>query len=173
MDLFWAGKGEGALSWIPKALDAISGTDDGNLYQWNEDEPPTIVSGKVVDTIDGDTIDVEIDGKVERVRLIGVDTPETVDPDRPVGYFGPEASNYTKTRLLGKTITIEVGLNDRDVYDRLLGYVFIGSNMFNEELLRGGYGKIMIIAPNDKYENIFEAAEEVARENKLGVWGEE
>src|SRR5690606_1019584 len=108
---------------------------------------------EVVKVVDGDTIDVQIfpereDGlpaaipagaKIERVRLIGVDTPETVHPFKPIEQFGKEASNYTKSQLQGKTVRLEDDLSKRDKYGRILAYVWFEDRHFNAELIEKGY----------------------------------
>ncbi len=81
---------------------------------------------RVVRVVDGDTIEVRLDGRDEDVRLIGVDTPETVKPDTPVQCFGERASHFTKRRLTGKRVRLVFGVERRDVYGRLLAYVYLG-----------------------------------------------
>ncbi len=129
----------------------------------------------VVEVVDGDTIEVEIDGDVERVRLIGIDTPETKHPRKPVECYGPEASAFTATLLpVGTEILIERDLVGRDDYGRMLGYVHaIGTGLFvNREIVRRGYAVPLTIEPNSTYSRAFaEDAREAEREN-LGIWAE-
>ncbi len=100
---------------------------------------------KVARIIDGDTLDVDCpDGRFKRtrIRLLGVDTPETVKPDSPVEHFGPEASRFTKSATLGKTITLKLQrARTRDTYNRLLGYVILpdGKNL-NKQIIATGHG---------------------------------
>jgi len=93
---------------------------------------------QVTRVVDGDTIEVSIGGTLYRVRYIGIDTPETVAPDRPVGCYGPEASAANKALVEGKTVTLEKDVSDVDQYGRLLRYVYVGSTFVNAELVRQG-----------------------------------
>lgn len=122
--------------------------------------------------VDGDTIEISpaINGK-EDVRLIGVDTPETVDPGEPVQPFGPQASRFTKRQLEGKRVTLEFGQERVDQFDRLLAYVRLNNTIFNETLLRQGYAQLYTVAPNDKYEDSFRQAQQQARSADRGLWG--
>lgn len=123
--------------------------------------------------VDGDTIIVAIGNRRERVRLIGVDTPETVDPRRPVGCFGTEASNHTKSLLpAGMAVRLERDAEQRDRYGRLLAYVYRHNDglFVNEELLRDGYGQLLTIPPNVAHVDAFRDAQRVARESGAGLW---
>lgn len=126
----------------------------------------------VTKVVDGDTIDLE-GGKT--VRLIGIDTPETVDPRRPVGCFGKEASNKTKELLTSKTVILQKDISNIDKYNRFLRYVFLpledGTVLFvNDYLVRDGYAKVYTYPPDVKYDRQFRQAEKEARENKKGLW---
>ncbi len=127
----------------------------------------------VVKVIDGDTVDVSIDGKVERLRLIGIDTPETVDPRKPVQCFGVEASNKAKTTLTGKKVYLESDntQGERDKYDRLLGYVFLedGTN-FNLLMIKEGYAYEYTYDLPYKYQSEFKSAQKSAELEKKGLW---
>jgi micrococcal nuclease len=127
----------------------------------------------VTDVVDGDTIEVEpaIDGE-EEVRLIGVDTPETRDPEEEIEPYGPEASKYTSAKLDGEKIELEFDVEKRDQYGRILAYVYpVGKDMFNEDLLELGYAQVYTVSPNDKYEDRFEEAQEEAMDDDIGIWG--
>lgn len=128
----------------------------------------------VVKVVDGDTIIVDIDGAEERVRLIGVDTPESVHPDadRNVPY-GAIASDFTKEQLQGKRVTLEYDVQGRDRYGRILAYVYLDGKMFNKTLLEEGHAKVATYPPNVKYVDDFTAIQEQAIENKKGVWSYE
>ncbi len=120
--------------------------------------------------IDGDTIVVDINGKQERVRLIGVDTPETVHPEKPVEYFGKEASEFTKRMVEGKKVRLEYDWQDRDKYGRLLAYVYLTDGTFlNAEIIKQGYGFAYTRFPF-KYLEEFRGYEREARENGRGLW---
>lgn len=121
--------------------------------------------------VDGDTIVVEIEDKQEKVRLIGVDTPETVHPSKPVEYFGREASEFTKLMVEGKKVRLEYDWQKRDKYGRLLAYVYLEYGTFlNAEIIKQGYGFAYTKYPF-KYLEEFRQYEREARENKKGLWG--
>ena len=129
----------------------------------------------VVKVIDGDTVSVSIDGKVEVLRLIGIDTPETVDPRKPVECFGVEASNKAKSLLSGKKVSLEddVPQGERDKYGRLLRYVFLedGTN-FNFLMIKEGYAHEYTYNLPYKYQSEFKKAQKEAMESKAGLWGD-
>ncbi|MDS9470944.1 thermonuclease family protein [Sporosarcina pasteurii] len=134
---------------------------------------PSDVQGiktKVKRVIDGDTIIVKMDGKEERVRLILVDTPETKHPQMGVQPFGPEASAFTTEQLEGKVITLEVGVQERDRYGRVLAYVWIGDKLFNQTLLEKGLARVAVYPPNTKYLDEFKAAQNNAKKKAVGIW---
>lgn len=123
---------------------------------------------KVKRVIDGDTIELE---NGDRVRLIGIDTPETVHPSKDVEYYGKEASDFTKRMVEGKRVKIEFDVQERDKYGRLLAYVFLEDGIFlNAELLKQGYANISTYPPNVKYVEEFSRLEREARENAKGLW---
>nr|MDD3720266.1 thermonuclease family protein [Candidatus Gracilibacteria bacterium] len=129
---------------------------------------------KVESVIDGDTIVIRFkDGTKEKLRLIGVDTPETKHPIKKVEFFGKEASEFTKNNLLGKEVELELDIdNYRDKYGRLLGYIWVENNLFNKLLIEKGYGRAYLYFPF-KYSADFAKVEKEAKNNKLGVWGDE
>jgi micrococcal nuclease len=105
-------------------------------------------SATVTRVVDGDTIEISpAIGGIEDVRLIGVDTPETVDPSTPVQPYGPQASNFTKAQLEGKRVALEFDEVREDQYGRLLAYIHVGGQLFNETLLRQGYAQLYIVPP--------------------------
>jgi len=124
---------------------------------------------KVIRVIDGDTI--EIEGS-QKVRLIGINTPETVDPNRPVGCYGQEASNFTKSRLEGKNVELEKDVSETDKYSRLLRYVWLEGTLFNETLVREGYAQVSTYPPDVKYQEKFLAAQAEAQNGKKGLWND-
>lgn len=129
---------------------------------------------KVLDTIDGDTIKVLIDGEVETVRLLGVDTPETKDPRRGVQCYGKLASNYTKTLLMGQAVrlTSDPMEQNRDAFGRLLRYVYLeNGTSINEKLVKDGYAFAYEKFPTSRTEKL-KLLEKMARERGLGLWGE-
>ena len=126
---------------------------------------------RVTAVVDGDTIDVDWAGRRERVRLLGVDAPETVDPHRPVGCYGPEASAFTHRRLQGRTVRLSFDRRHRDRYGRLLAYVEIDSHRFNDELLTAGYARLLVIPPNGLHGRAMLTEELAARSAARGLWG--
>lgn len=130
---------------------------------------------KVQSVVDGDTIKIPMGTTVETVRLIGIDTPETVHPSKPVECFGREASNKTKEILTGKQVTIEkdTSQDERDKYGRLLAYIFLedGTNV-NKLLIAEGYAYEYTYNLPYKYQSEFKQAETDARTNKRGLWAD-
>jgi micrococcal nuclease len=126
---------------------------------------------RVTAVIDGDTLDVSLAGRPERVRLLGVDTPETVDPHESIGCFGPEAAAFTAARLTGRTVRLRFDRQLRDRYGRLLAYVEIDGRRFNDELLTGGYARLLVIPPNGRHGRGMLDDELAARGAQRGLWG--
>jgi micrococcal nuclease len=126
---------------------------------------------RVVGVVDGDTIEVIASGRRETVRLLGVDTPETVHPHRPVECFGPEASAFTRSRLLGRTARLTFDRVRRDPYGRLLAYLEMDGRRFNDVLLAGGYAALLVIPPNGAHGRTMLERELEARRAGRGLWG--
>ncbi len=128
---------------------------------------------QVIKVVDGDTIHVLLDNKEETVRLIGVDTPETVDPKKTVQCFGKEASDFTKSKLDGKKVFVQEDptQTNRDKYNRLLRYVFLadGTN-FNKSLVLEGYAHEYTYDVPYKYQTEFKQAQQEAMANNRGLW---
>ncbi len=153
----------------------------------------TVYKAKIERVVDGDTAIVSFlfdDGKKyqkERVRFLGVDTPETVHPNKPVQYYGKEASDFTKAQLTDKTVWLQTDVGVMDRYNRMLAYVWlkepsekdldnekaIRANMFNARLLLDGYAQVMTVQPNSRYSNLFVHFQREAREQSKGLWGKE
>jgi micrococcal nuclease len=130
---------------------------------------PTVAT--VVDTLDGDTIVVRTDARHETtIRLLGVDTPETHHPDKPVQCFGPEAAAHTRTRLLGQQVALTYDVERTDFYDRTLAFVSVDGERFNDELLRLGYARMLVIPPNGKHARSLLRALVEARNADRGLW---
>ena len=137
--------------------------------------PRTLVltEATLVHVIDGDTIDIFVDGRTERVRLIGMDSPETNGP--PICY-GQEASLHAQTLLgqPGSKLWLEKDLSETDSFGRLLRYIWLdppGTRMFNEEMVADGYARASTFPPDVKYVDLFLAAERTARAGQRGLWG--
>lgn len=123
---------------------------------------------KVARVIDGDTIEIE---GGQKVRYIGIDTPETVDPRQSVGCFGKEASSKNKELVEGKEIRLEKDVSETDKYERLLRYVYVDDLFVNDYLVRQGYATSYTYPPDIEYQEQFRQAEQEARENNRGLWG--
>ena len=130
-------------------------------------------SATVKRVVDGDTIEIAIGGKTERVRLIGVDTPETKHPTKGVECYGPEASAYTEQLLpTGTALRVERDIEARDKYGRLLLYVYTAdSNVFvNLDLVMNGYARPMVFEPNTAHKADFAQAATQAELRNVGLW---
>ena len=148
--------------------------DDGG-----SSEPSGPVSARVTHVVDGDTIDVDLpDGSDDTVRYIGIDTPETVKPDTPVQCGGPEAHALNERLVGGQTVTLRFDAERRDVYGRLLAYVYLpsarpgGHPLFvNAELVRRGLARTLTIPPNDSFAALFARLAARAGAAGRGLWG--
>lgn len=122
--------------------------------------------------VDGDTLVAkDKNNKKLKVRLIGIDTPETVKPDTPVQPYGKEASDYSKAQLTNKDVFLEYDEEQEDQYGRTLAYLWLDKNtMFNEQLVKNGLAREKYYAPNGKYRNVFEKAEQQAKNNNENIW---
>jgi micrococcal nuclease len=127
----------------------------------------------VIRVVDGDTVIARFhNGTVEKVRLLGVDTPEVVDPRKPVQCFGHAASDFTKSHLTGKRVSLELDTEQRDKYGRLLAYVILDGHRYNDELLERGYARFLVIPPNGSHARTMLREELAARAARRGLWGE-
>lgn len=126
------------------------------------------VVARVSKVVDGDTFELSTG---EKVRMIGIDTPETVDPRRAVGCFGKDASEKTKELILEKDVTIEKDVSETDRYRRLLRYVWVGDVFINEYLVKEGFALASSYPPDIKYQDRFRSAQKEAQDNKRGLWG--
>jgi micrococcal nuclease len=155
---------------VTVAVAALLGSIAGGW--WLGGAAPAAVSATVAHVIDGDTIIAAFrDGHTETVRVLGVDTPETVDPRKPVQCFGPEASAYAKSHLTGRPVRLEFDVERRDRYGRLLAYVFIDGHRYEDDLLRRGLARLLVIAPNGSHARTMLAEALGARRAGRGLWG--
>ncbi len=130
-------------------------------------------SGEVVRVVDGDTIIVQLGDRSERVRYIGIDTPETVAPNRPAGCFGPQASHANKQLVGGRNVRLVLDAEPRDRYGRLLAYVYLpseGERFVNAELVRRGFADTLRFPPNTSHAAEFAKLRNQARSDDLGLW---
>jgi micrococcal nuclease len=135
------------------------------------DEPPASAMADVMRAVDGDTIEVRLDGRAEDVRYIGVDTPETVKPDTPVQCFGPQASHFNHGLVEHRRVRLVFGVERRDVYGRLLAYVYLDGRFVNAELIRRGLARTLTIPPNDRFAGRLKRLEMAAARAGRGLWG--
>jgi len=131
---------------------------------------PSTFEGVVVRVVDGDTIHVRVDGRVEKVRYIGVNTPELHHPTRGVEPGGREAWTVNRELVAGKRVRLELDVQSRDRYGRLLAYVWVDGMMVNAELVRRGYAQVMTVPPNVRYQDLFLTLQRDARQSGRGLW---
>ena len=149
-------------------------------------EPGGHEVGVVTDIVDGDTIDVEITARSEgpgageadvgqtyTVRLIGIDTPESVKPGSPVECFGREAAVATDALLAGVEVRLVKDVEETDRFDRLLRYVYIGEEMANARLVANGYASAYTYPPNVRHADLFVSLQRDARKGDRGLWSPE
>jgi len=129
-----------------------------------------VLEGLVVRIVDGDTIRVELGGRTERVRYIGVNTPEIHHPTRGEEPGGRAAAEQNRSLVAGKRVRLELDVQERDRYGRLLAYVWVGDLMINAELVRRGYAQVMTVPPNVRYQALFVKLQRDAREAGRGLW---
>jgi len=123
----------------------------------------------VTRVIDGDTIEL---ANGEKVRYIGVDTPELHHPQKEVGYYAQEAYGANRRLVEGKRVRLELDVEERDRYERILAYVYVGDLMVNEWLVANGYARVATFPPNVKYAERFLQLEREARQAKVGLWAD-
>ena len=123
-------------------------------------------TGRVTRVVDGDTIVVGD----ERVRLIGIDTPESVKPGTPVECFAREASAEMKRLVAGRSVRLVLDVDERDPYDRLLAYVYVGKTFVNAEMVRRGYATVATFPPNVRHVDEFVRLQREARRDGRGLW---
>jgi micrococcal nuclease len=140
------------------------------------------LAGRVARAVDGDTLEVTLaGGATETVRLIGVDTPETVKPDTPVQCFGPRASAFEHRTVEGRRVRLLTGAEPRDFYGRLLAYVWVEGprkprarrppeRFLEVELLRRGLARTLTFHPNDRFADRFETLERKSARAGKGLW---
>jgi micrococcal nuclease len=144
------------------------------LAVWHQRRAPSpVTAGTVVRVVDGDTVIVDGGGRRLDVRLLGIDTPETVDPRRPVGCFGPEASAYTKHLLTGHRVRLEYDRVQHDRYGRTLAYVYLeGSRpvFVDGRLVALGFARTLSIPPNTRHAALLARLERRAALAGRGLW---
>ena len=145
--------------------------DGGNGGTGAVGTPGGTAQAHVSRVVDGDTIVVRVDGRRERVRYIGIDTPESVKPGTPVQCFAKAASAENERLVAGRTVRLEFDRELRDRYGRLLAYVVRGDGVsVNEALLRGGFAQTIVFPPNTRNRLRFAAVERHAQDRGAGLW---
>lgn len=137
-------------------------------------QPPGLTAAQVIQVVDGDTIKVRVQGRTYTVRLIGMDTPETLDPRKGVQCYGPEASNYAKRLLNNKTVHLETDKSqgELDKYSRILRYVWLpDGRMYNYVAVLEGYAREYTYNSAYRYSSDFSSAQSEARTTGRGLWG--
>jgi micrococcal nuclease len=141
------------------------------------DSPATVsprspaLTARVVRVVDGDTIEVATGDGTEDVRYIGVDTPESVKPGTPVQCYAKRASHFNDRLIAGRTVRLRFDRERRDVYGRLLAYVYAGSRFVNAELVRRGFARTLTIPPNTSHASLFDRLASRAGRDGRGLWG--
>lgn len=128
------------------------------------------IEGTVVRVVDGDTIEVRLAARVEKIRYIGVNTPEIHHPIKGEEPGGREAAEVNRRLVGGRHVRLELDVRTRDRYGRLLAYVWVGDTMVNAELVRRGHAQVMTIPPNVKYQDLFLKLQRESREAGRGLW---
>jgi micrococcal nuclease len=128
------------------------------------------IEGLVVRVVDGDTIHVQLSDRLEKVRYIGVNAPELRHPQRGVEPGSHEAHTVNRRLVEGKRVRLELDVQPRDRYGRLLAYVWTGDTMVNAELLRLGYAQVMTVPPNVRHQALFLKLQRAARNSHRGLW---
>ena len=147
------------------------------------DEPGGYEEARVTRVVDGDTIEVEITGREDGpglgdsvvgyeydVRLLGIDTPESVKPDSPVECFGKEASAAAEAFLEGQEVRLVKDVEDEDRFGRILRYVYLGEEMANARLVANGYASVFTYPPNVRHADLFVQLQKEARDASRGLW---
>jgi micrococcal nuclease len=131
-------------------------------------------SARVIRVIEGDTIEVDLGRRQrEKVRYLGINTPETSHPRQGVEPFGPEAKEANRRLVEGQMVRLEFDVQARDRFGRLLAYVYVGNLMVNAELVRQGYAQAATYPPNMRYQELFLRLQREAQEAKRGLWGKD
>lgn len=160
---------------LPKQENTTSTQTEATQVEELKTQPAEIANDqkevfRVAHVVDGDTIKLD-NGQV--LRYIGIDTPETVDPRKPVQCFGKEASDKNRELVEGKEVRLEKDISETDKYGRILRYVYVGDTFINDYLVRQGYAHSYSYPPDIKHQDQFKQAEEEARNNKRGLWADD
>ena len=130
------------------------------------------LEGAVVRIVDGDTIHVRVDGRLEKVRYIGVNTPEVHHPRKGEEPGGRAAAAVNRDLVTGRRVRLELDVQSRDRHGRLLAYVWVDDTMINAELVRRGFAQVMTVPPNVRHQSLFLELQRQARDAGRGLWAE-
>ncbi len=178
--MVWKGIGQSSLPDFPKIqIPYTAASPSPAVLGTTQSTPSAQLAEELVQVtkvVDGDTIEVSINNELKKIRLIGINTPETVDPRRAVQCFGKEASNETKRLLEAQKVILTKDVSETDKYERLLRLVYLplpdGQLLFvNDYLVRQGYANVYTYPPDVKFDEQFKKAEKEAKEAKRGLWG--
>lgn len=133
-------------------------------------QAPRTLTGQVVRVVEGDTIHVRIGARIEKVRYIGMNAPELHHPTKGEQPGGREAAEANRKLVEGRAVSLELDVQERDKYGRLLAYVYVGDVMVNAELVGNGYAQVMTVPPNVKHQELFLKRQREARLLQLGLW---
>jgi micrococcal nuclease len=173
------------LAVVALVVFADLGSDGGSVEPRATGDEERTARALVLDIVDGDTVEVMIDGETEDLRYIGIDTPETVKPGEPVQCFGPQASAANERLVEGRRVRLVFDRERRDVYGRLLAYLYLPlrafyvprdvqstqrGEFFNAALVRRGLARSLTIPPNDRFAARFERLELAAARAGRGLW---
>jgi micrococcal nuclease len=128
------------------------------------------IFARVTRVVDGDTVEVRVGDRLEDIRYIGLDTPESVAPDEPEECFGKQAAKFNSRLVEGEEVRLVFDRERRDRYGRLLAYVYLGDEFVNAALVRRGYARTLMIAPNDRFASLFARLEREAGKAGRGLW---
>jgi micrococcal nuclease len=159
-----------ALPWLALAA-AVAALLIGRGHGSSTPARGSTLHARVLRVVDGDTIQVRLDGgAVERVRYIGIDTPESVKPGTPVQCFAKKASHFNESLVEGRAVTLRLDAEQRDRYGRLLAYVYAGPTFVNRVLVARGYARTLTIPPNVAHAGEFAHLARRARQDGMGLW---
>jgi micrococcal nuclease len=156
-----------------KQEDSLSNEGIRSSADSSNEEKGKTFTAEIIKVIDGDTVKIKMaNGNQETVRLLLIDTPETVHPSKPVQPFGPEASKFAKQLMpAGSKVEVETGIGERDKYGRLLAYFYVDGKMVNKLLLEKGLARVAYVyAPNTKYLDELENIQKQAQQDEIGIW---